>query len=474
MSESPVHADKAGKKSAGELQRGLSNRHIQLIALGGAVGTGLFLGAGSAIFAAGPAVILGYAIAGLMSFLIIRQLGDMTAEEPVAGSFSYFAQKYWGDFPGFLAGWNYWILYVVVGISELTAAAAYMHYWWPGVPSWVTALVFFVVINAINMAAVKAYGEMEFWFALIKLATIGLMIVLGLYILLFDSGLIDGASFSNLWLAPSTGAHAGDPAYAGFLPHGINGLIFALPIIMFAFGGLELVGITSAEATNPQKTIPKACNQVIWRILILYIGTMVILLSLYHWSSLSPNESPFVMVFDKAGFTAAAGFINFVVLTASLSVYNCCVYSTSRMLYSLALQNSAPKLFTRTDKRGVPYTAIGAAGLLTFLVVPLNYLVPAVHDAFNLVMSVVVAGIVLNWAMISLAHLFFARRKRLEGHKTVFPSPLFPASNYLCLGWVIFVLVAMFFLLGMKGAVIALPVWVGIVYAGYRLAKLRR
>ncbi|MDR2945815.1 MAG: amino acid permease [Candidatus Adiutrix sp.] len=459
------------QEHVGELKRGLKNRHIQLIALGGAVGTGLFLGAGGAIFAAGPSVLLGYAIAGFLAFMIIRQLGDMVAEEPVAGSFSFFAYKYWGDFPGFLSGWNYWILYVLVGISELTAAAAYMQYWWPGMPTWVTATVFFVIINLINMATVKAYGEAEFWFAIIKVATICVMIVIGLYILLFNSGLVEGSTFKNLWQTPTLGEHMGDPAYSGFMPNGINGLLIALPIIMFAFGGLELVGMTAAEADDPKKVIPMACNQVIWRILIFYIGVMGVLLSLYHWSNMSPDQSPFVMVFDKIGFKAAAGFINFVVLTAALSVYNSCVYANSRMLYGLALQGNAPKVFLKTDKRGVPMMAMTVAGVLTFLVVPLNYFVPAVHDAFGMAMSVVVAALVINWAMISLAHLYFRKTKDSEGHKTVFPSPWFPASNYLCVLWVLFVLWAMYAKLGMKAAVIAVPVWVVIVFLGYKLLK---
>ncbi|MDL2272816.1 amino acid permease [Desulfovibrio sp. OttesenSCG-928-I05] len=457
--------------TAGELKRGLKNRHIQLIALGGAVGTGLFLGAGSAIFAAGPSVLLGYAIAGFLAFMIIRQLGDMVAEEPVAGTFSYFAYKYWGDFPGFLAGWNYWILYVLVGISELTAAAAYMQYWWPEVPTWLVALAFFILINVINMATVKAFGEAEFWFAIIKVATICAMIVAGLYILLFSQGLVDGATFKNLFQAPAIGPHAGDETRAGFMPNGIAGLVVALPIIMFAFGGLELVGITAAEADNPRQVIPKACNQVVWRILIFYIGVMAVLLSLFHWSSLSPNQSPFVMVFDKIGFKAAAGFINFVVLTAALSVYNSCVYATSRMLYGLAMQGNAPKVFFSADKRGVPLAAMAVGALLTALVVPLNYFVPAVHEAFGMAMSLVVASLVINWALISLAHLFFRKSKDKANHTTVFPSPWFPLSNYICIAWVIFVLGAMYFALDMKAAVIAVPVWVVIIYSGYKILK---
>lgn len=454
-----------------QLERGLKNRHIQMIALGGSVGTGLFLGAGGAIFAAGPSVILGYIIAGFISFLIIRQLADMVADEPVAGSFSYFAYKYCGNFAGFLTGWNYWILYVLVGIAELTACAAYMQYWFPDIPSWQFCLLFFVLINIINMTAAKIYGEAEFWFSIIKIMTLCAMIVVGLYIVALRPSLVDGATFANLWGAPTIGPHTGDVSYSGFFPKGISGLVIALPIIMFAFGGLELIGITAAEADDPRKVIPKAANQVILRILIFYIGTMTVLLSLYHWSNLDPNYSPFVMVFNQVGFKAAAGTINFVVLTASLSIYNSCVFATSRMLYGLASQGNAPRIFLRTDKRGVPLRAMSLAGILTLVVVPLNYFVPAVHDAFFATMGIIVASLIINWAAITIAHLRFRRQKRLEGAQTVFPAPWYPLSNYATLAFFVFVLGAMAIALGMANAVIAIPIWIGVVYACYLLTR---
>ncbi len=455
------------------LKRGLKNRHIQLIALGGAVGTGLFLGTGNAIFQAGPSVILGYAIAGFFAFLIMRQLGDMVAEEPAAGSFSYFAYKYWGGFPGFLSGWNYWILYVMVGISELTAAAAYMQYWVPGLETWKSALAFFLLINGINLATVKIFGEMEFWFAIIKVTAICGMIIIGSYILFFDPALIPGATIKNLWQSSRIGEHAGNPAFRGLFPYGLDGLMMAVPIIMFSFGGLELVGITAAETDRPRKVIPKAVNQLIFRILIFYIGTLTILLSLYHWSNLHPTDSPFVMIFDHIGFTAVAGTLNFVVLTAALSVYNSCVYCNSRMLYGLAQQGNAPRVFTRVNKRGVPVTSLLLSGALTFLVVPLNYFLPSWIDAFHAAMGVVVAALMINWSMISLAHLKFRRQMILKQRKTVFPSPWFPYANYLCIALVIFVLGAMLSpALGMDKIVIAVPIWIGLVYAGYRLFKM--
>jgi aromatic amino acid transport protein AroP len=232
------------------LQRGLKNRHLQMIALGGAIGTGLFLGGAQSIQLAGPSVLLGYALAGVIAFLIMRQLGEMMVDEPVSGSFSHFAYKYCGDFFGFLSGWNYWVLNVLVSMAELTAVGVYVHYWWPAMPTWASALAFFMLIHAINLAQVKAYGEIEFWFALLKVAAIIGMIVFGCYLLLSGDG-GPQAGVANLW------------AHSGFMPNGVGGLVMSLAIVMFSFGGLELIGITAAEARDPQRTIPRAVYQVI-------------------------------------------------------------------------------------------------------------------------------------------------------------------------------------------------------------------
>lgn len=227
-----------------QLKRGLKNRHIQLIALGGAVGTGLFLGSAQTINMAGPAVILGYGIGGIIAFLIMRQLGEMITEEPVAGTFSHFSYKYWGPFAGFLSGWNYWMLFVLVSMAELTAVGLYVQYWWPDIPTWVSAAFFFVLINLINLTTVKVYGEMEFWFAIIKVAAIIGMIAFGSYLLISGGGGPE-AGLSNLW------------SQGGFMPFGFEGLVMATAIIMFSFGGLELIGITAAEADNPENRFLK-------------------------------------------------------------------------------------------------------------------------------------------------------------------------------------------------------------------------
>jgi len=434
------------------LKRGLKNRHIQLIALGGAVGTGLFLGSASVIESAGPAVILGYAVAGFIAFLIMRQLGEMVVEEPVAGSFSHFAYKYWGNFAGFASGWNYWVLYVLVAMAELTAVGKYIQFWWPDFPTWASAAIFFVMINAINLTNVKVFGEMEFWFAIIKvLAVIG-MILFGGW-LLFGGHAGPQATVRNLW------------EQGGFFPHGIGGLVAVMAIIMFSFGGLELVGITAAEADNPEVSIPKATNQVLWRILIFYIGSLAVLLSLMPWNRVTSEVSPFVFIFHELGDAMVANALNIVILTAALSVYNSCVYCNSRMLFGLAQQGNAPKSLLKVDRRGVPVLTILVSAVATALCVLINYLMPG--EAFGLLMSLVVSALVINWAMISLAHLKFRRKKDQQGVTTRFRALLYPAGNWICLIFMAAILVLMATTPGMAISVWLIPVWLVILAVGY-------
>ncbi|TQI82162.1 aromatic amino acid:proton symporter (AAT family) [Serratia fonticola] len=441
-----------GQQNGDQLKRGLKNRHIQLIALGGAIGTGLFLGIAQTIKMAGPSVILGYAIGGFIAFLIMRQLGEMVVEEPVAGSFSHFAYKYWGNFAGFASGWNYWVLYVLVAMAELTAVGIYVQYWWPEIPTWVSAAVFFLAINAINLSNVKVYGEMEFWFAIIKVVAIIGMIVFGAYLLFSGMGGPE-ATVTNLW------------AQGGFFPNGIMGLVMAMAVIMFSFGGLELVGITAAEADNPEKSIPKATNQVIYRILIFYIGSLAILLSLYPWGKVVEGGSPFVLIFHALNSNLVATVLNIVVLTAALSVYNSCVYCNSRMLYGLAKQGNGPKVLLKVDGRGVPVIAIGFSALATALCVLINYLIPG--RAFELLMALVVSALVINWAMISLAHLKFRAAKVREGVEPKFKAFWYPFSNYLCLAFMAGILVIMYLTPGIQISVLLIPVWIAILGIGY-------
>ncbi|NDJ58904.1 amino acid permease [Enterobacteriaceae bacterium 4M9] len=446
-----------GQEHGDSLKRGLKNRHIQLIALGGAIGTGLFLGIADTIKMAGPSVILGYGIGGFIAFLIMRQLGEMVVEEPVAGSFSHFAYKYWGNFAGFASGWNYWVLYVLVAMAELTAVGKYIQYWWPDIPTWATALSFFLLINIINLSTVKIYGEMEFWFSIIKVVAIIGMILVGGYLLFSGKGGPE-ASVTNLW------------DEGGFFPFGISGLVMAMAVIMFSFGGLELVGITAAEADNPQKTIPQATNQVIWRVLIFYIGSLTVLLSLYPWGKVVEGASPFVMIFhdlhsDFLDTNMIANVLNMVILTAALSVYNSCVYCNSRMLFGLAKQGNGPKALLKVDRRGVPYVALGVSAAATALCVLINYLMPG--KAFGFLMTLVVAALVINWAMISYSHLKFRRAKAQQGVETRFKALWYPFGNWLCLAFLAGILVIMSIHPGMRESVIMIPFWLVVLGIGY-------
>ena len=436
----------------GNLKKGLSNRHIQLIALGGSIGTGLFLGIAQTIKLAGPSVILGYAIAGLIAFLMMRQLGEMIVEDPVSGSFSHFAYKYWSKFAGFMSGWNYWVLNILVCMAELSAIGLYIHYWWPEIPTWVSALGFFIFINVINLLHVKLFGEMEFWLAIIKVLAIIAMIAFGSYLLASGSG-GSQSNIQNLW------------ELGGFFPNGIMGLVMAMAMIMFAFGGIELVGIAAAETDNPQKTLPKAINQIVYRVLLFYILSLVIILSLYPWNQMAQGGSPFVLIFDSLGSQTVATILNFVVLTAAISVYNSTNYCTSRMLLGLAQQGNAPKFLSKINPRGVPVNAVMVSAFFTLLCVLINYLFP--EKAFNLLMMLVVAAIVINWVVISYTHLKFKKQMIKMNAATQFPSILYPFTNYLCIVFMCGILVIMSQTPDMRIAVLMIPVWISVLLIAY-------
>src|SRR5699024_5564884 len=406
--------------------RNVKNRHIQLIALGGAIGTGLFYGSAESIRLSGPAIILSYLIGGGIIYLIMRMLGEMSTEEPVAGAFSHFAYHYWGDFAGFLAGWNYWLLYILVSMAELTVVGLYVGFWLPGFPNWATALIVWSAITSINLTKVRLFGEFEFWLALIKIVAIIGMILLGLYLIVTDySG--DAGGIQNLWI------------HDGFMPNGLYGLLLSLIVVMFSFGGTELVGITAGEADNPRHSIPRAINQVLWRILLFYVGALTVLVMLYPWGEIGTGGSPFVLIFSSLGIPAAPHILNLVVLTAAISVYNSGVYSNGRMLYSLAAQGNAPRAFLRLSSRQVPWVGILFSSACTFVVVVINFLVP--EGAFMRVMAVATAAAALTWLMIVLVHLKFrTAHARSQLH---FPAPWYPWANYLCVAFLLAIVALM-------------------------------
>lgn len=439
-----------------KLQRGLKNRHLQMIALGTAVGTGLFYGSTATIALAGPAVSLSYLIGGIVIFLIVRMLGEMSVEEPVSGSFSYYAARYWGEFPGFLAGWNYWFLYILVSMAELSAVSIYLGYWFPDLPKWVGVLACLLIITTINLVTVKAYGEIEFWMALIKISAIIFMIVLGSYLIFTDARPFP-ENFSNLW------------AHGGFFPNGLGGMIMSIAPVLFSFGGIELIGITAGEAENPDKTIPRAINQVIYRILIFYVGTMIVLMTLWQWNEVGKDASPFVQIFDNVGVPAAANILNFVVLTAAVSVYNSAIYSNSRMLYGLAETSNAPKFLAVLSSRRVPVNGILISSGITFLAVILNYLLP--DEVFMYMMSIVTGAVIISWTMIVLTHLKFRRHCELEGITPKFKSLFYPLADYLCLAFLAGVLIIMASMEEMRLAVFVMPIWILVIWLGYKYKR---
>lgn len=439
--------------SENKMQRGLKNRHLQMIALGTAVGTGLFYGSTATIALAGPAVSLSYLIGGIIIFLIVRMLGEMSVEEPVSGSFSYYAAKYWGEFPGFLAGWNYWFLYILVSMAELSAVSIYLSYWFPDLPKWVGVLACLLIITVVNLVTVSAYGEIEFWMAFIKISAIIGMILLGSYYIAQDPNPFP-MNFHYLW------------DHGGFFPNGIEGMLMSLAPVLFSFGGIELIGITAGEAENPDKTIPRAINQVIYRILIFYVGTMIVLMSLWPWSMVGKEASPFVQIFEGAGFTSMANVLNFVVLTAAVSVYNSAIYSNSRMLFGLAKSGNAPKFFERLSSRGVPVNGILVSSAITLLAAVLNYLLP--DEVFMYMMSIVTGAVVISWAMIVLTHLKFRQHCKAAGIVPKFKALFYPAANYLCLAFLLMILIIMAMMDSMRPAVIVMPIWILAIWLFYR------
>src|SRR5829696_3044363 len=345
-----------------KLQRSLSARQIRMIAIGGAIGVGLFLGSAKAIQYAGPGLIICYAIAGAVIFLIMRALGELTLYRPVSGAFASYAAEFLGRRIGSITGWTYWLTWVVTAMAEITAAGIYMQYWFPDLPQWVTALVMVTVLYTANLIAVRLFGEFEFWFAAIKIVTIVGLNFIGLAVILFSIGALgDTASFANLW------------DHGGVFPEGIGGVLTALQIVVFAFVGVEFVGVTAGEARDPARTLPKAVNSIVVRILLFYIGSLVIIMSLVPWDHLSASESPFVTVFNRIGIPSAAGIVNFVVLTAALSSCNSGIFSTGRMLYTLSGTRQAPRTLGKVSKRHIPAHAVTLSAAVMLIGVAINY-----------------------------------------------------------------------------------------------------
>ncbi|WP_250298702.1 amino acid permease [Streptomyces sp. A 4/2] len=450
-----------GDVTSGEgYQRGLGARQIQMIAIGGAIGTGLFLGAGKAISKAGPSLILAYAIAGLVIFFIMRALGELLMYRPVSGSFSEYAREFVGPFAGYVTGWTYWLFWVVTGITEVTAAATYMTFWW-NIPQWLSALVFTLILYGVNLISVKLFGELEFWFSMVKVtAIIGMILICAGVLTVGFSDAGDTASVTHLW------------DLGGFFPKGITGTLMTLQIVMFAFLAVELVGVTAGESKNPKTVLPKAINTVPWRIAVFYIGALVMILSVVPWTSFQPGVSPFVAAFQKMGLSLGAAIVNFVVLTAALSSCNSGMYSTGRMLRDLALNGQGPKAFTTLTKSGTPLVGTTVSAALMLVGVWINYQWPG--DAFTYVVSFATISGMWAWIMILVCQIRYrAKSDRGELPKSSFRAPGAPWTSWFSLGFIGLVIVMMGIDKDARISLYCAPLWAAILGLSYLVLKSR-
>ncbi|WP_312099206.1 amino acid permease [Niallia sp.] len=428
------------------LSRGLKNRHVQLIAIGGAIGTGLFLGAGKSIHLAGPSILFAYIITGIICFLIMRALGELLLSNLEYHSFVDFVNDYFGNRAAFVTGWTYWFCWISIAMADLTAIGMYTQFWFPNVPQWLPGFIALIVLLIMNLATVKLFGEMEFWFALIKIVAIIALIIIGFIMIIKGFSTDAGpSSFTNLW------------SHDGMFPNGMHGFILSFQMVVFAFVGIELVGLTAGETENPEKVIPKAINNIPVRILIFYVGALLIIMSIYPWNAINPAKSPFVQVFLAVGIAAAAGIVNFVVLTSAASACNSAIFSTSRMTYALAKEKNAPEALAKLTKNQVPSNALFFSVIVVLIAVILNYIMP--EGVFTLITSISTVCFIYIWASTVLCHMKYRKTRPELAAKNKFKMPLYPVANYIVLIFLAFVLVVLGLAEDTRIALFVTPVW---------------
>lgn len=437
-----------------KLERGLSSRHVEMIALGGTIGTGLFLGAGHSISTAGPAILLVYIITGLFMFWMMRALGELLLTDPDKPTFVGFVEKYLGKKAGFVIGWTYWIGWITIAMAELTAVGTYMKFWFPGIPVWIWEIIFLVALYGINVIAVSAFGETEFWFSMIKIVAIVAMIVAGIIMIVTHAKTSAGVtSLSNLW-------------QHGVVAHHGHKLLAAFQMVFFAFLGIEFVGMTAAEAKDPLTTIPKSINSIIIRILIFYVGALVAIMSIQPWTNYSASESPFVQVFSGIGITAAAGIINFVVLTAAASSLNSSLFTTGRMLFSLS---NGKGYVGKLNRRYIPRNAINVSAVLIALAVLVNVFFPS--NAFDLVTSVASAAFVVIYGVLVFAHLRYRQSADFKNGEKRFLMPGAPFTDYLTLAFLVGIFMILLFTKSTMPTTLLALAWFVIMIALSRRVK---
>ena len=459
-------AEQSGHDSADDLQRNLSNRHIQLIAIGGAIGTGLFMGSGKTISLAGPSIVFVYAIIGIMLFFVMRAMGELLLSNLQYKSFIDFSADLLGPWAGFFTGWTYWFCWIITGIADVIAISAYAQFWWPDLPQWAPAIACVAVLLSLNLLTVKLFGEVEFWFAMIKIVAIVTLVGTGLHMVLtgFSSPAGRTASLANLWND------------GGVFPHGAMGFFAGFQIAVFAFVGIELVGTTAAEAKDPHRTLPRAINSIPVRIIIFYVCALIAIMAVTPWRDVIPSKSPFVELFVLAGLPAAASIINFVVLTSAASSANSGVFSTSRMLYGLAQEGDAPKVFGKLSAASVPSRGLVFSCVCLLGGAFLMWVVPNLVEAFTLVTTVSAILFMFVWSLILLSYISY-RKHRADLHQASrYRMPGGVAMCWACLAFFAGIIVLLTFEADTRQALLATPLWfvlLGVAYVSMRSRKPR-
>lgn len=441
------------------LKRGLSARHIRFMALGSAIGTGLFYGSASAIQMAGPAVLLAYLIGGAAVFMVMRALGEMAVHNPVSGSFGQYASTYLGPMAGFILGWTYAFEMIIVCLADVTAFGIYMGFWFPEVARWVWVLGIVLLIGGLNLCNVKVFGEMEFWLSLLKVGAIVAMILGGFGIMLFgihSAGEAPATGLSNLW------------SHGGFMPNGVGGLIASFAVVMFAFGGIEIIGITAGEAKDPQRVIPKAINAVPLRILLFYVLTLFVLMAIYPWPQIGSQGSPFVQIFSNLGIGSAATILNIVVISAAVSAINSDIFGAGRMMYGLAQQGQAPKGFAQLSSQGVPWMTVVVMGAALLGGVVLNYLIP--ENVFLVIASIATFATVWVWLMILVTQVAMRRSMTKEQIAELkFPVPFWPYAPAAAIVFMLFIFGVLGYFPDTQAALMVGAVWIVLLIVAYLL-----
>ncbi|WP_372516406.1 amino acid permease [Streptomyces noursei] len=438
--------------------KGLKGRHINMIAIGGAIGTGLFLGAGGRLHSAGPALAVAYAVCGLFAFFVVRALGELVVHRPSSGSFVSYAREFLGEKGAYVAGWMYVVNWSTTGIADITAIALYTHYWsmFTSIPQWVMAMIALAVVLSINLISVKIFGEMEFWFAIIKVAALVVFMFIGIFLLATQHP-VDGHT-PGLNLITDHG---------GIFPTGLLPVVIVLQGVVFAYSAVELVGVTAGETSEPHKVVPKAVNSIMWRVGIFYVGSVILLAMLLPWNMFSANESPFVTVLSHVGIPHAGDVMNLVVLTAAMSSLNSGLYSTGRILRSMSMAGSAPKFAGRMNRNQVPYGGIMLTSAVCVLGVGLNYWLPG--KAFEIVINIAALGIISTWCTIMVCHMVFVRRAK-EGlvERPRFRLPGTPVTDIATIVFLLGVIVLMWFDDGVgRQTVLLIPVLAAALVGGW-------